>query len=152
MFEALDLGVRHTIRHRFLPYLNRVIHPKNGLECVAHGKQVHLRAQATELDYLIPFGLVFEIAHFSGVKISMATSEVRKVAITNLAKVDGISEMGGARLSLLPNLPRRSEGRTSRCRCKVFGLAHLRRFSEARIMNTCIKIKILILFKSNKGR
>ena len=93
VLEALDLGAPHTLRHYLMPYVHRVIHPRDGLGCVAHGERVHFRANANELDYRIPFGLVFEVAHFSGVKISMTTSKVRKVAITNLAKVDGVSEV-----------------------------------------------------------
>ena len=90
VLKALDLGARHTLRHRLVPYVHRVIHPMDGLGCIAHCDQVDFRAQANELDYRIPFGLVFEVAHFSGVKISMTTSEFRKVAITNLAKVEGV--------------------------------------------------------------
>ena len=73
-----------------MPYVLRIIHPRDGLGCVAHGERVHFRAQANELDYRISFGLVFEVAHFYGVKISVTTSEVRKVAITNLANDDGV--------------------------------------------------------------
>ena len=83
---ALDLRARHTLRHRLLPYVHRVINRRDGLGCVAHGERVNLRALANKLDFQIPFGFVFEVAHFSGVKISMTTSEVRKVAITNFAK------------------------------------------------------------------
>ena len=93
MLESLDLGARHTLRHRLVPYVHRGIHSRDGLGCVAHGVRVYFRAQANELDYRIPFGLVFEVAHFTGVTISMTTSEVRKVAITNLAKVEGVSKV-----------------------------------------------------------
>ena len=86
VLEALDLGARHTLRHRLVSYVLVVIHPWDRLGGVGHGERVHFRAQANKLDYRISFGLVFEVAHFSGVKISMTTSEVRKVAITNLAK------------------------------------------------------------------
>ena len=44
-----------------------------------------------ELHYRMSFGLVFEIAHFSGVQFSMTTSKVRKVDIANLAKVEGVT-------------------------------------------------------------
>ena len=91
VLEAFDLGERHTLRHRLMFNVHRVIHPRNGLGCVAHGERIHFRAEANELDYRISFGLVFELAHFSGVKISMTTSKIRKVAITNLAKVEGVT-------------------------------------------------------------
>ena len=93
MLKALNLGTRHTLHHRLVPYIHRVIHPWDRLRGVAHDERVHFRAQANELDYRIPVGLVFEVEHFSGVKISMTTFEVRKVAITNLVKVEGVSEV-----------------------------------------------------------
>ena len=92
VLKALALGARHTLRHRLVPYVHRVIHPWDRLGGLTHCERVHFRAQAYELDYRIHFGLVFEVAHFSGVKISMTTSEVRKVAITYLAKVEGVSK------------------------------------------------------------
>ena len=95
MLEALDLGGRQTIRHRRVPYVHLVIHPRDGLGWVALGEQ----AQANLLDYRIPFGLVFEVAHFSGVTIIMTTSEVKKMAIINIAKVERVSEVR-ARVSL----------------------------------------------------
>ena len=91
VLEALDLGARHTLRQCLVPHVHQVIHPMDGLGCIAHGEQVHFKAQANKLDYWIHFGLVFEVAHFSGVKISVTTFEVRKVAITNLAKIKGDS-------------------------------------------------------------
>ena len=30
MLEALDLVARHTLRHRLVPYVHRVIHPRMG--------------------------------------------------------------------------------------------------------------------------
>ena len=93
MLEAPDLGERHTLRHRHVAYVHWVIHPRDGLRCVAHGEQIHFRAQVNEFDYRNPFGLVFEVTHFFGVKISITTSEVRKVPITNLAKVEYVSDL-----------------------------------------------------------
>ena len=93
MLKALDLGARLTLRHRLLSNVYRVIHPWDRLGGVAHSERVHYRAQANELEYRIPFGLVFELAHFSGVNLSMTTSEVRKMAIINFAKVEGVSKV-----------------------------------------------------------
>ena len=93
VLEALNLRARHTLRHRLVFYVNLVFHFRHGLGCVAHDERVHFRAQANELDNRIPFCLVFKVAHFSGVKISMTTSEVRKLAITNLAKLEGVSKV-----------------------------------------------------------
>ena len=58
VLKALDLGARHTVRHRLVPYVNRVIYFLDRLRGVAHGERVHFRAQANKLDYRIPFGLV----------------------------------------------------------------------------------------------
>ena len=91
--EALDLGARHTLCHRLVPYVHREIHPRDGLECGAYGERVHFRAKANRFDYRIPFGLVFEVVYISGVKISMTTSEIRIVASTNLAKVEGVLKL-----------------------------------------------------------
>ena len=93
VLKAFDLGARHTIRHRLVPYVHRVIYSWDRLGGVADGERVHFSAQTNELDYRIPFGLVFEVAHFLFVKISMTTSEGRKVAITNLAKVKCVSKV-----------------------------------------------------------
>ena len=93
MLEVLDLGARHTFRHRLVPYVNRVVHPRDGLGCVSHGERVHFRAQADKLDDRSTLGLVLEVANFSGVLISITTSELKKVAITNLAKVEGVSKV-----------------------------------------------------------
>ena len=94
MFEALNLGARHTIIHCLVIYVNRVIPPRNGLGFVKHGEYIHFRAQANKRDYQALLGLVFKVALFIGVKILMTTSEVRNVAITNFAKVDGDFEVG----------------------------------------------------------
>ena len=51
VLEALDLGARDTVCHCLVPYVHRVIYPRNGLGCVAHGERVHFRAHANELDY-----------------------------------------------------------------------------------------------------
>ena len=67
MLEALSLGPRHTLRHRLVYFIHRVVHPWDGLGCVTHCELVHLREQADELDDRIALGLVLEIAHFSGV-------------------------------------------------------------------------------------
>ena len=67
VLEALDLRPRHAICHSLVPHIHRVVHSWDGLGCVAHGEQVHLRAQANELDDQIALGLVLEVAHFSGV-------------------------------------------------------------------------------------
>ena len=91
VLEALDLGPRHTLCHSLVPHIHRVVDSWDGLGCVAHGERVHLRAQTDELDDRIALGLVLEIAHFSGVYISISMSELRKVAITYLAKVEGVS-------------------------------------------------------------
>ena len=61
VLKALDLGARHTLCPRLVPYVHRVIHARNGLGCVAHCERVHFRAQANELDNRIPFGLIFEV-------------------------------------------------------------------------------------------
>ena len=93
VLEAFNLGPRHTFCHRLVPHNHGVVHSCDGLGCVAHGERLHLRTQADELDDRIALGLVLEVAHFSGVKISISTSEVRKVAIIYLAKVEGVSEV-----------------------------------------------------------
>ena len=93
VLEAVDLGLRNVCCHSLVPHNHRVVHSLNGLGCVAYGKQVNLRAEAIELDYRIALDLVLEVTHFSGVKISSSTSEIRKVAITYLAKVESISEV-----------------------------------------------------------
>ena len=93
MLEALDLGPRHALCHSLVAHIHRVVHSWDGLGCVADGERVHLRSQANELDDRIALGLFLEIAHFSGVQISISTSELRKVAITYLAKVEGVSEV-----------------------------------------------------------
>ena len=67
VLKALDLGARHTLRHRLVTYVHRVIHPWDRLGSVAHGERVHFRAQADELDDRIALVLVLEVAHFSGV-------------------------------------------------------------------------------------
>ena len=38
LLEALDLGARHTLCHRLVPHIYRVVHPWGRLECVAHGE------------------------------------------------------------------------------------------------------------------
>ena len=58
VLEVHDLGARHALCHRFVPHVHRVVHPWDGLRCVAHGQRVNLRAQADELDDLIALGLV----------------------------------------------------------------------------------------------
>ena len=37
-----NLGARHTIRHRLVSNVHRVVYPCDGFGCVAHGEQVHL--------------------------------------------------------------------------------------------------------------
>ena len=93
MLEALDLGPRHAHCHSLVVHIQLVVHSGDELGCVAQGERLHLRAQANEIDDQIAFGIVYEIAHFFGVEISISTSELRKVAITYLAKVDGVSEV-----------------------------------------------------------
>ena len=46
VLKALNLGPHHALRHRLVCYVHRVIHSWDLLECVTHGKRVHLRAQA----------------------------------------------------------------------------------------------------------
>ena len=60
IFKALDLGARHNLRHRLVPYVHRVIYPWNKLGGVAENERVHFKAEANELDFWIPFDLVFE--------------------------------------------------------------------------------------------
>ena len=93
VLKALDLGARHALCYSLVPHIHRVVHSWDWLGCVAHGERVHIRAQADDLDDRIALGLVLEVAHLSGVKISISTSEVKKVAITYLAKVKSISEV-----------------------------------------------------------
>ena len=93
VLETLDLGVSHILRHSLMPYVHRVVYLWDGLGCVAHGERVHFRAQANELDGRIAFGFVCEVAHFSGVEISITMFEVRKVPITYLAKVENVSKV-----------------------------------------------------------
>ena len=40
VFEALDLAARHTLRHRLVSYVHRVVHPWDRLGCVAHIERV----------------------------------------------------------------------------------------------------------------
>ena len=93
LLRALDLGPRHTLRHRLMCYVNRVVNSWDGLWCVAHGEWVHFRTQANELNDRITFGLVFEVAHISGVEISITTSEVRMVPITYLTEIKRVSKV-----------------------------------------------------------
>ena len=67
VLEALDLRAHNTLRHPLVPYVHWVIHPWDGLGCVAQGKRVHLRAQTDKLDDQIALGHVIELTHFSGV-------------------------------------------------------------------------------------
>ena len=76
-----------------MPYVHRVVYSWDKLGCVAHCKQVNFRAQINELDDRIALVLVFKVAYFSGVKISITTSEVKKVPIIYFAKVKGVSEV-----------------------------------------------------------
>ena len=67
VLEALNLGPRHTFRHRLVYYVYRVVHPWNGLGCVTHGERVHIRAKADELNNHFVNGLVLELAQFSSI-------------------------------------------------------------------------------------
>ena len=93
VLEAFNLEPRHTFCHRLVPHIHRIVDSWDRLGCVAHGERVHFRAQAYKLDDRIALGLVLDVAHFSAVYISITTSEVRKVAIINLAKVEGVLKM-----------------------------------------------------------
>ena len=74
VLEALDLEQRHTLCHRFVPHIHHVVHPWDGLGCVAYNERVHLRAQTDKFDNRIALDLVLEVAHFSGVKFRISTS------------------------------------------------------------------------------
>ena len=99
VIEALDLRPRHALCLSFVPHIHRVVNFWDGLGCVAHSERVHLRAQIDEIDDRIAFDLVLEVADFAGVWIGIYTFEVKKVAITYLDKVKGVSEVR-ARLNL----------------------------------------------------
>ena len=60
VLEALNMGPRHTICHRLVCYIHRIVHPWGGLGCFTHCKRLHLRAQADELDDRIALGLVLK--------------------------------------------------------------------------------------------
>ena len=66
VLEPLDLGPRHALCNRLVPHVHRVVHPCDGLKCVAHGERVHFKAKVDELDDRIALSLVLDIAHFSG--------------------------------------------------------------------------------------
>ena len=59
VLEPFDLGARHTLRHRLVPYDHLVFHPWNRLGCVAHFERVHFRGHADKLDDQIALGLVY---------------------------------------------------------------------------------------------
>ena len=80
-------------RHRLMCYVHQVVHSWNGLLCVAHGERIHFTAQANELDVRITFSIVFEVAHISGLEISITKSEVRNVPITYLAEIKSVSKV-----------------------------------------------------------
>ena len=67
VMEAPELVAHHTHRHRLVPYIHRVVHPRDVLGCVAQRERVHLRAQADKLDDQISLRLVLQITQFSGV-------------------------------------------------------------------------------------
>ena len=90
VFESLDLGARQTLRHCLMCYVHWVVYSWKKLGCVAHGERVHFRAHANKIDDRITFGLVFEIAHFFGVEISITTSEARKMLISYLAEIESV--------------------------------------------------------------
>ena len=66
VIKAPDLAARYTLRQHLVPYVHRVVHPWDKLECVKHGEKIHLKTQADELDDRIALGLDLEIAYFSG--------------------------------------------------------------------------------------
>ena len=50
-------------------------------------------AQADKFEYRIAFSLVLEVAHFSGVKLSITTSKVGKVPQTYFAEIESVSKV-----------------------------------------------------------
>ena len=93
VLEAIDLWPRHTLRHRLMFYVHRIVNSWDGLWCVAHGERGHFGTLANDLDDRITFGFVFEVAHIFSVEISITTSEVRKVPITYLAEIESVSKV-----------------------------------------------------------
>ena len=83
-----------------MPQIHQIVYYWDGLKCVAKGEQVHFRAQANKLDDPIAFGFGFEVAHLSGVEISITSSDIRKVPITYLAKIKSVSNIRAEIISL----------------------------------------------------
>ena len=44
VLEAIDLGARHTLRHCLVPYVHRVIYPRDRLGCVELGERIAVKA------------------------------------------------------------------------------------------------------------
>ena len=60
MLEALDLGARHTLSHRLVPRVHRIVQSRDRLVRVAHGERVHLGAKSDKLDDRITLCLVLK--------------------------------------------------------------------------------------------